>query len=999
VRIDPIFAWTLLVAVGSVIAPAAAGESPDYERDVSPILKKRCLECHSKSKPRGGLDLSSRDSTLKGGEGGPSIVPGKPDDSFVWIYIDQGTMPPKNILPKDEKKILFDWIAAGALWNKEAGDASNPAPKTKAGGDWWSLQPVRRPIMSRVKNVAWAFNPIDTFVLHRLEAQGWSPAAAADRRTLLRRLAFDLTGLPPTPEEIDAFVKDDRPEAYDEWVDRYLASPQYGVRWARRWLDLARFGESNGFEHDEFRSNAWPYRDWVVDALNRDMPFDEFARLQLAGDVLKPDDPSAIEATGFLVAGAYDSVGQGQQSLAMRKVVREDELEDLVGTVAQTFLGLTVHCARCHDHKFDPISQVEYYRFAAALSGVRHGERELAPLDAHVKREKRQIDELAARLAAIEAPARERLRLSAESAGTSIPSPISQWDFVRDVQDHAGGLETSLHGGAVIEPDGLHVDGKTGYAATAPLARDLRAKTLEVWVRLQDLQQRGGAAIGVQSLDGQTFDAIVFGERESQRWMAGSEGFVRTQTFQGEPEAGVDRQLVALAITYAEDGTITAYRNGERYGKPYVAAPPVTFRAGQSHVVFGIRHGTPGGNRMLAGLIAKARVYDRALTADEVAASAQSIDDEKISAAIDQILDGELRSERARVRKELVKRRRSIATQTRKVYAVAPRRPEPTHRLKRGNTTQPAEVVSPGGLAAVVGLEPEFGVAPEASDRERRVRLASWVTNARNPLFARVVVNRLWQGHFGDGFVETPSDFGFNGGLPLHPELLDWLASELVARGWSLKAIHRLIVTSATYRQSSAINPAAAQVDASGRLLWRRAPQRLDAETVRDAMLAVSGALDLRLGGPGFREFAVSQAVGTITNQYKPVADDQDHVFDRRTLYRTWARGARNGFLDAFDCPDPSTTAPRRPVTTTPLQALALLNNALALRLADRFADRLRTEGGDDVDHQIDRAYRLAFSRTPDDVEKVLSRRVVQEHGLSALTRALFNSNEFLYVD
>jgi hypothetical protein len=1000
VHIQPIVIVATLALLADPPGERSAADAPDYETAVVPILKKRCIECHSKTRPRGGLDLSTREAMLKGGEGGAAIVPGKPDDSLIWIYVDQGTMPPKDFLPKDERKILYDWIAGGARWDKKSADSQPPSvPTAKAGRDWWSLQPVQRPELPRVTKTGWAKNAIDLFVLNKLEAHGWAPAPPADRRTLLRRLAFDLTGLPPTPEELGAFVNDDRPEAYEEWVDRYLASPQYGVRWTRRWLDLARFGESNGFEHDEFRSNAWPYRDWVVDALNSDMPFDRFARSQLAGDALEPNNPRAIEATGFLVAGAYDSVGQTQQSEIMRKVVRQDELEDLVGTVSQTFLGLTVHCARCHDHKFDPISQTEYYQFASGLSGVRHGERELAPLEDNFQREQERIERLAARVAEFEAPYRERLQIAAVQSGAPAPKPLAQWDFDQDLRDHSGAGDAILFGGAKLQSDGLLVDGKTGYAATAPLTRDLRAKTLEVWVRLNDLVQRGGAALSIQTLNGQVFDAIVFGEREAGVWMAGSEGFARYQSMGAEPEREAADRAISLAIAYREDGTITAYRDGKLLGTPYNGGPLPSFRAGESQVIFGLRHGTPGGNRMLAGTIVRARVYDRELSPAEVAASAASGDDAKLTAAIASDLSSEKRSEWTRLKFELAQARRALSRTSHKVYAVTPRQPEVTHRLKRGNTKQPGEVVSAGGIAALSGPPSEFGLAPDAPEAARRVRLAAWITDAKNPLFSRVVVNRIWQGHFGEGLVETASDFGWSGGLPSHPELLDWLAAEFVERGWRIKAIHRLIVTSATYRQSSAINPAAAQADASCRLLWRKAPLRLEAETVRDAMLAVSGVLDTRLGGPGFREFSISQAVGTTTNQFKPLAPREGPLFTRRTLYRTWARGGRNGFLDAFDCPDPSTTAPRRPVTTTPLQALALLNNEVVLRLADRFAQRVQADAGADLSAQIDRAYRLAFGRAPDDEERRLSRQVVEHYGLCTLARGLFNSNEFLYID
>jgi hypothetical protein len=984
-----------------VFGRAGTAGAPDFDRRVAPILIRRCIDCHSGIDPKGGLDLTRRATAMRGGASGEVIAAGKPEESLLWEHVHDGTMPPRTKLSEEEKKVLHDWIRSGAGWGSDPIDTFRLTTERRAGRDWWSLQRLSRPELPSVGDESWCANPIDAFILHRLEAAGLPPAPPADRRTLIRRLSYDLLGLPPTPEEVEAFLGDDRADAYERLVDRLLASPQYGVRWGRLWLDLARYGESHGFEHDEFRPDAWPYRDWVVRALNGDVPYDEFARLQLAGDVLRPEDPRAVEATGFLVAGAFDSVGQAQQSEAMRRVVRQDELEDLVGTVGQTFLGLTVHCARCHDHKFDPIGQVEYYRMAAALAGVRHGVRDVAPLAPEVRAVRRRLAELTARLAQIEAPVR---KLLSEQAGTSTaeqaPAPIARWDFDRDERDHAGGLHALLEGQTRLVREGLKVDVKAGsVAATTPaLATDLEAKTLEAWVRLDELKQPGGVILGVQDLDGKAFDALVFTERESGNWSAGSNDPARTRRFDGPREAEAQGRPVHLALAYADDGTIAAYREGVPYGKPFRSAGPATFRAGSAQVVFGLRQGLPGVRTMLGGVIVRARLYDRALTAAEIAASAASAGDDVPEASIDEELSPTLRAERARLRGEIDDLWASLTATVRKVYTVTPRPPEVVHRLTRGNPAQPAEVVSAGGLGSVAGPESEFGLAPDAPEALRRARLAAWITDPRNPIFPRVIVNRLWQVHFGAGLVETSSDFGFQGGKPSHPELMEWLACELAAAGFRLKSVHRLIATSATYRQSSRTHPGAMRVDASNRLLWRKAPLRLEAESVRDAMLAVAGVLDPRLEGPGFREFAVTNAPGTLTNQYTPVVAVGPE-FARRTLYRTWARGGRSGFLDALDCPDPSTTAPRRAVTTTPLQALALLNNALVLDLADRLSARLSREVGDDPERQVDRAYQLCFGREPDSDEREDARAVVEAHGPSVLARALFNSNEFLYVD
>ncbi|HEY7309414.1 MAG TPA: PSD1 and planctomycete cytochrome C domain-containing protein [Gemmataceae bacterium] len=705
---------TLIILLAAAVSVHGAG--PEFDKAIAPLLIARCLDCHSGGKPKGGLDLSRRRAALAGGDEGEVIVPGKPDESRLWEYVREDKMPPKKPLTAAEKGLLRSWIASGAAWGTDPIDPFRATSSKRAGYDWWALQPVVKRKPPIVEDSRWVRNPIDAFILSKLEANKLHPSATADRRTLIRRLSFDLLGLPPAPEEVADFEKDASPAAYEKLVDRYLQSPQFGVRWARHWLDVVRFGESNGFEFDEPRPNAWPYRDWVVNALNRDVPYDEFVRLQLAGDVLHPDDAEAVTATGFLVAGAYDTVGQTQQSAAMKRVVRQDELEDILGVVGQTFLGLTINCARCHDHKFDPIRQVEYYRLTAALGGVRHGERPL--------------------------PAR-----------------------------------------------------------------------------------------------------------------------------------------------------------------------PST-----------------------------------------------------------------------------------------KVHAVAPRQPEIAHLLRRGNPDQPAEVVAAGGIPALAGPQADFDLPADAPEGERRKRLAAWITHPKNPLFARTIVNRLWHHHFGVGLVDTPNDFGFNGGRPSHPELLDFLAAELAENGWRLKHIHRLIVTSAAYRQASAWNESAARVDAGNRLLWRKSPRRLEAETVRDAALQVAGRLNLRMGGPGFQDVRMVKAAGTAAVLYLPV-DLAGEELRRRTLYRVWSRGGRNRLLDAFDCPDPSTTAPNRAVTTTPLQALAMLNNAFVLHNARHFSARIERESGRDVEAQVRRAYLLAYGRAPKDDEAKLACQVVRRHGLAVLARAILNSNEFLYVD
>lgn len=511
-------------------------------------------------------------------------------------------------------------------------------------------------------------------------------------------------------------------------------------------------------------------------------------------------------------------------------------------------------------------------------------------------------------------------------------------------------------------------------------------------MKLDDLGQRGGGVISLQTPDGAVFDALVFGETEPGRWIAGSDSFKRTRSFAGPAEADARDRFVHVAVTYAADGTVTAYREGGPYGASYTTTPPPAFAPG-AEVLFGLRHAPPGGNRHLTGAIRRVRLYDRALTADEVRRSAGGggfVSEAELVAA----LTPARRDARRRLTAELRAAEDRLRDVTEaKAFAVTPKPPGVTHRLTRGDPRAKAEVVPPGGLAALPGGD--FRLPPDAPDADRRRALADWVATDRNPLFARTIANRVWHYHFGRGLVETPSDLGFNGGRPSHPELLDYLATELVARKWSLKGLHRLIVTSGTYRQASRPADAGLALDADNRLLWRFAPRRLEAEEIRDAMLAVAGQLNPAVGGRGYLD--VRPFVHKTSQYYEPL-DPVGPEFNRRSVYRLGARGGRNPLLEAFDCPDPSATTPQRASTTTPLQALALFNGSFALRTADQFADRLRAEADGDIEAQVRRGVLLAYGRPATDAEAAAAVRVARTHGLPTVCRALLNSNGFLYV-
>jgi hypothetical protein len=505
-----------------------AAEPIDFDKAIAPLLASRCLDCHSGAEAKGKFDLSTSKGFAKGGDNGAVVVAGKPAESLIWQRIDAEEMPPKHPLAVNERALLKTWIEQGAKWGSDHIDPYRFSTANRAGYDWWSLQPLKRPAPPQAD-----VHAIDAFVRVKLAEKKLQPSPMADRRTLIRRLSFDLIGLPPTSTEIEQFVEDQSPEAYAKLVDRLLASTHYGERWARHWLDVAHFGESDGFEFDRMRPNAWRYRDWVINALNDDMPYDRFAKLQIAGDVLEPKDPAAIIATGFLVGGAHDSLQPAGD--ALRQIMRQDELEDIVGIVGQSFLGITIHCARCHDHKFDPVRQADYYRLASALAGVRRGDR---PLPQAVPAEfAKRIESLRKELAAIEEPTRERIRkdrVAGAKDRPAPPKPYAAWDFSRDLRDGIGELHGKAMGTAKIADGALRLDGKS-YVVAGPLPVGIKQKTLEAWLKLDNLEQRGGGVIGIQSPDGGVFDTLSSVKKSRG---IGSPG----ATSISEPRAWVDRR-------------------------------------------------------------------------------------------------------------------------------------------------------------------------------------------------------------------------------------------------------------------------------------------------------------------------------------------------------------------------------------------------------------------------------------------------------------------------
>jgi hypothetical protein len=911
----------MLLACG----PVAAAESvPSFEREVAPLLTSRCLKCHSGTRARGDLDLTNRESLLAGGASGAVVAPGKSSESLLFEYVRDRKMPPKQPLSDKEIDLLRRWIDGGAPWK---GSALSP-PRVevqRAGHDWWSLQPIRRPALPAVTRAAWVRTPLDAFILARLEKEGLAPAPEADRRTYIRRVTLDLTGLPPTPEEIDAFIHDTSPTAYEKLADRLLGSPAYGERWARHWLDVVRFAESHGYEMNTLRPGAWPYRDYVIRAFNTDVPYPQFVREQLAGDAVKDGDVLTRAATGFVVGGPHDMVGNATPEGQMQQ--RMDDLFDMVSTTGAAFLGLTVGCARCHDHKFDPITQKDFYSLQAVFAGVEHAEREILTPGGDKRR--REIEIAQAERDRIDRLIDEREPVAAPPGATPARPPVQTR---RNVERFAPVAARFVRFTVTATTDGTEPcidelelygpDAKAGNLALATCGAKATASSVYPNNPLHRIEHVNDGRLG-----------------NGRSWIS------------REPGRGWVRIELPKTVTLER---IVWGRDREQKFRDRL---PRDYR---------IEVSTDGDSwKTVAGSWDRQPPGQTVVTPEAV---------------------GKLIEQRRRLEERL-----SALEKPLRIYAGTFRTPDRTHVLKRGDPMQKLEEVQPSALSQI---GPRFTLRSGAPEAERRLALAEWIAHADNPLPARVMVNRVWLGHFGQGLVRTPSDFGFNGDRPSHPDLLDWLAKEYQSNGWRLKPLHRLIVLSSTYRQASRVETKAAAVDANNRLLWRFPPRRLEAEAIRDAMLQLSGALDRRMGGPGYHLWDYSGYVIV----FKPKTTLGPDEF-RRMIYQFKPRLQQDGTFGVFDCPDATTAMPRRNRSTTALQALNLLNDPFVLDQSERFAARLRHEVGSDLEAQVRRAFRLVFGREPSMIEARAASKLVQTHGLAVLCRALFNANEFVFVD
>jgi hypothetical protein len=897
------------------------------------------------------------------------------------------------------KRKVHSLLGAGAfLWLLAGQAVAAEQPDT----NWWSLRPLHKPNPPEVDGSTWARTTVDHFILAKLQEHQLQPSPAADKRTLLRRVYFDIIGLPPAPEDLRAFLADNSPDAYERVVDRLLSSPRYGERWARHWLDVAHYAETHGHDQDRPRTNSWPYRDYVVRSFNDDKPYARFVEEQIAGDVLFPDDPQAVLAMGFLATGPWDesSLRDIRENTLDRQIARYIDRDDIVTTVMNTFVSSTVQCARCHDHKFDPVSQEEYYGLQAVFAATDKADRAYdSDPETYVRR--RELTEhkraLERRDKTLLATMRESQFLR-ELAAWEKSARVS-WIVLSPVSVTA--LNTTNF--ATLPDDSVLASGTTPatdvYTVTADMighavpSAPLTAIRLEV---LTDdrLPHKGPGRVAENGNFHLTDFRVHFARNGNTNVVP-----VALQT------AAADFSQQGWDISKAIDkDPNSAWGVHPEEGKPHYAvfelakplrdAASLTFTVeqnhGRTHVIgrfrLSVTTAKPQGRFIFPAAIAKILEIPASSRTDEQTADLawfylESKIDAKLAelppprlvyaGASDFIADGSFKPAKV---------------------------PRAVHVLKRGDIKRPGEAALPGALACVPRLSWRFELGDANDEGVRRAALAKWITNPENTLTWRSIANRVWNYHFGRGLVETPNDFGRMGAQPTHPELLDWLAVTLRDNGGSLKALHKLIVRSATYRQSCGHNPNFARIDSGNRYLWRMNRARLDAEAVRDAVLQISGKLDLHMGGPSAQQFVMTPGKHVTPNVDYAAFDVDSPANYRRSIYRFVFRTLPDPFMDSLDCADASQLTPVRSVSMTAIQALAMLNNHFMVRQSEHLAERL-TKMHPARDKQIAAAYELSLGRLPRREEAKELSAYAEKHGLANACRILLNSNEFMFVN
>ena len=960
----------------------------DFVREVRPIFEKHCYECHSAKKQKNDYRLDIKTIALTGGEDhAPNIVPGKSSESPLFRFVsgadEKIAMPPKAKLSSAEVDVIKRWIDEGAVW-PEGVDVAQVENRL----DWWSFKPLAK-----------KDGNIDDFIRAKLTELGLKPAPEADARTLIRRLCFDLTGLPPSPAELERYAA----LPYEKLVDDLLASPRYGERWARHWLDLVHYGETHGYDKDKPRMNAWPYRDYVIRALNSDKSYARFIEEQIAGDVLYPGTTDGITALGFISAGPWDYIGHAEvpESKLDGKIARHLDRDDMVQNTMGAFCSLTVGCAQCHYHKFDPISQEDYYSLQAVFAAIDRTDVNYYPDDASMHRFEdleQQHKKIAASIMALEEPLKQK-------AGEAYAALSKRID---------GAADKASSTNPNVKPDfGYHsaiaMDQNTLKWVQVDLGKSVEIQRIVLKPCYDDFGGIGGGfgfpvRFKVEASDDPTFKTGVtlIWRKHDATFMNDfkNPGLTPFETGTAGDDGAIGRYVRVTAVKLAErksdyilalsEMEVFADKNGPNLaaGRPVTALDSI--EAAPRWQKENLTDGIAPEARTQEDKQRLIKERDALMLAQADAATRKQLND--------------MRKQRGVIEAEIGK-----LPKPGKVYAGAIHtgtgafkgtgneggKPRVIQVLKRGDIKQPAKEVGPQSIVALSeAFHDEYHFAGEG-ESARRAALANWITNKNNVLTWRSIVNRVWQYHFGRGLVDTANDFGRMGGRPSHPELLDWLAITFRDDlGGSLKRLHKLIVMSDTYRQSS---DKAEPVDANNVFLSHQNRRKLDAESIRDSILAVSGKLDLSMGGPSFQDFVIEKPQHSPHYEYQ-LHDPEDPKSWRRSIYRFIVRSQQQPFMTTLDCADPSMRVEKRNESLSPLQALAMMNNGLVVAMAKHFAERVtKEEQGQEA--QIRHAFVLALSRSPTAVEIRPLIEYAQREGLENTCRVILNLNEFSFVD
>ena len=914
---------TVALSLGTFTLPA---QEIDFEQDIAPILEEHCLHCHGEDEQESGLRLDGRVGMLRGGDSGlAAVVPGEPMKSYlieVINHVDQDmAMPPdEDKIPSAQIKLLTDWIEAGAVWPGQMQELA------REKSDHWSFQPVVRPdLPSRNTNRK---NPIDVFLGQKLEEKGLSFAKLADARTLVRRASIVLTGLPPTPEQTSRFTTEygrHGEQAYSELIDRLLESPHFGERWAQHWLDVIRWAETNGSESNMYRKNAWIYRDYVIRSFNEDKPYDQFLMEQIAGDTVGQGD-----ATGYLVAGSHVPVATVGQEPSARRQARADRMDEILQTVGASAMGITIGCARCHNHKFDPISIQDYYAMSAVFQGVEFGSRFPELAENHPRRLRGK--ELYAQI--------EKIHQQLAPMGAWEENWIGYKEFhLPTTKTHKVRITFNWNG---VRLDELEIFGPANRQHNLALASN------------------GAAAYSPPEM------AVVRAQIERV-----NDGEYGTQAW-GCKAPAKTKQKPFIEFTFAEPAEFNRIRlstNREDYL--------------ETDYLEGLHKFNFGGYRVEA----LNELGEWAPVASSMTSDNQNKQHTKRAMLLDEL-----------------QRVIAVVSEEGPTPSFVARfiKPVPTHVLGRGSPENPRQQVAPAGLQELDGT---LTLPAKSTGRARRKAFAEWLTEKKNPLTSRVAVNRLWHHVFGQGIVTTTSDFGSAGALPSHPQLLDWLASEFMnpttelseanadPQPWSMQHMIRMMVMSHAFRQQSLPRSNAAEIDANASLLWRFPPKRLEAEVIRDGILQASGKLQDNVGGRSYRIHNVKKRYSQwqVVNNFGPDTW-------RRMLYQERMRRVDDQIFTAFDFPDCGQVRARRPISTTPLQALNLMNSDFVMQQAKLIAERANDHAQGDSATAIARCFELILGRQPTSIESQACAEVASEDNLESVCRALINSNEFAFL-